>query len=37
VPTKRIQEQPSNVTGIVSTVASVLTGVITLIIVANQK
>ena len=37
VPTKRIQEQPSNVTGIVSTVASVLTGVITLIIVANQQ
>jgi protein involved in polysaccharide export with SLBB domain len=37
VPAKRIQEQPSNVAGIISTAASVLTGVITLIIVANQK
>jgi protein involved in polysaccharide export with SLBB domain len=37
VPAKRIQEQPSNVAGVISTVASVLTGVITLIIVANQN
>jgi polysaccharide biosynthesis/export protein len=37
VPAKRVQEQPSNVAGIISTAASVLTGVITLIIVANQK
>jgi protein involved in polysaccharide export with SLBB domain len=37
VPVKRVQDQPSNVAGIISTAASVLTGVITLIIVANQN
>ena len=37
VPAKRVQEQPSNIAGIITTAASVLTGVITLIIVANQK
>ncbi|HYF40538.1 MAG TPA: SLBB domain-containing protein [Gemmatimonadales bacterium] len=37
VPAKRIQDQPSNVTGVISTVASVLTGLITLVIVANQN
>jgi polysaccharide export outer membrane protein len=36
VPAKRVQEQPSNTAGIIATVASVVTGVITLIIVANQ-
>jgi protein involved in polysaccharide export with SLBB domain len=36
VPIKRVQEQPSNTVAIVTTVASVVTGVITLIIVANQ-
>jgi protein involved in polysaccharide export with SLBB domain len=37
VPTKRIQEQPSNVTAVIGTVAQVLTGLITLIIVADQS
>jgi protein involved in polysaccharide export with SLBB domain len=37
VPAKRVQDQPSNALGVVSTVAQVLTGVITLIIVANQN
>ncbi|HEX2250024.1 MAG TPA: SLBB domain-containing protein [Gemmatimonadales bacterium] len=37
VPAKRIQEQPSNVLGVVSTAAQVLTGLITLIIVADQS
>jgi protein involved in polysaccharide export with SLBB domain len=37
VPAKRVQEQPSNTLGVVSTVAQVLTGVITLIIVASNN
>jgi hypothetical protein len=37
VPAKRVQDQPSNVAGVISTVASVLTGIITLVIVANQN
>jgi polysaccharide biosynthesis/export protein len=37
VPAKRIQEQPSNVTAVIGTVAQVLTGLITLIIVADQS
>ncbi|HZB28018.1 MAG TPA: SLBB domain-containing protein, partial [Gemmatimonadales bacterium] len=37
VPAKRIQDQPSNVTAVVGTVAQVLTGLITLIIVADQS
>jgi protein involved in polysaccharide export with SLBB domain len=37
VPAKRIQEQPSNATAVIGTVAQVLTGLITLIIVADQS
>ncbi len=37
VPAKRVQDQPSNVTAVVGTVAQVLTGLITLIIVADQS
>jgi protein involved in polysaccharide export with SLBB domain len=37
VPAKRIQDQPSNVTAVIGTVAQVLTGLITLIIVADQS
>jgi protein involved in polysaccharide export with SLBB domain len=37
VPAKRVQEQPSNVTAVIGTVAQVLTGLITLIIVADQS
>jgi protein involved in polysaccharide export with SLBB domain len=36
VPTKRLQEQPSNVTGVISTVAQVLTALVTVIIVARR-
>jgi polysaccharide biosynthesis/export protein len=37
VPTKRIQEQPTNTAGIISTVAQVVTALVTLVIVANQQ
>jgi polysaccharide export outer membrane protein len=37
VPVRRVQEQPSNVTAVIGTVAQVLTGLITLIIVADQS
>ena len=37
VPAKRVQDQPSNVLGVVSTAAQILTGLVTLIIVANQN
>jgi polysaccharide export outer membrane protein len=37
VPAKRVQEQPSNATAVIGTVAQVLTGLITLIIVADQS
>lgn len=36
VPTKIVQEQPSNITGVISTVAQVLTALVTVIIVAKQ-
>jgi polysaccharide export outer membrane protein len=36
VPTKRVQEQPSNVAGVISTVAQVLTALVTVIVVARQ-
>jgi protein involved in polysaccharide export with SLBB domain len=37
VPTKRIQEQPTNTAGIISTVAQVVTALVTLVIVADQR
>jgi polysaccharide biosynthesis/export protein len=36
VPAKRIQEQPANVAGVISTVAQVLTALVTVILVAKQ-
>jgi polysaccharide biosynthesis/export protein len=36
VPAKVIQEQPSNITGVISTVAQVLTALVTVILVARQ-
>jgi polysaccharide export outer membrane protein len=36
VPAKRIQEQPSNVVGVISTVAQVLTALVTVILVAKR-
>jgi protein involved in polysaccharide export with SLBB domain len=36
VPAKRIQDQPSNVAGVISTVAQVLTALVTVIVVARQ-
>lgn len=36
VPAKKIQEQPSNVTGVISTVAQVLTALVTVILVARR-
>jgi polysaccharide biosynthesis/export protein len=37
VPTKRIQDPPTNTAGIISTVAQVVTALVTLVIVANQQ
>jgi protein involved in polysaccharide export with SLBB domain len=37
VPAKVVQEQPSNVTGVISTVAQVLTALVTVILVAQQN
>ena len=37
VPAKRLQDQPSNTVGVISTVAQVVTALVTLVIVANQK
>jgi protein involved in polysaccharide export with SLBB domain len=37
VPAKRIQEQPTNTVGVISTVAQVVTALVTLVIVANQN
>jgi hypothetical protein len=36
VPAKVIQEQPPNVAGVISTVAQVLTALVTVILVARQ-
>jgi protein involved in polysaccharide export with SLBB domain len=36
VPARRIQEQPSNVAGVIGTVAQVLTALVTVIVVARQ-
>jgi len=36
VPAKRIEEQPSNITGVISTVAQVLTALVTLYVVVKQ-
>jgi polysaccharide export outer membrane protein len=36
VPAKRIQEQPANVAGVIGTVASLLTALVTVILVAKQ-
>jgi protein involved in polysaccharide export with SLBB domain len=36
VPTKLVQDQPSNITGVISTVAQVLTALVTVIVVARQ-
>jgi polysaccharide biosynthesis/export protein len=37
VPTKRIQDQPSNVAGVIGTVAQVLTALTTIIVIARQR
>jgi protein involved in polysaccharide export with SLBB domain len=36
IPAKVVQEQPSNVTGVISTVAQVLTALVTVILVARR-
>jgi protein involved in polysaccharide export with SLBB domain len=36
VPTKVVQDQPSNITGVIGTVAQVLSALVTVIVVANQ-
>jgi protein involved in polysaccharide export with SLBB domain len=36
VPAKVVQDQPSNITGVISTVAQVLTALVTVILVARQ-
>jgi protein involved in polysaccharide export with SLBB domain len=37
VPVRTVQEQPSNITGVISTVAQVLTALVTIYVVARQK
>jgi hypothetical protein len=36
VPTKRIQEQPPNTIGVITALASVLTALVTVVLVAKQ-
>jgi len=36
VPAKRVQDQPSNITGVISTVAQVIAALVTVIVVARQ-